>query len=233
MRAGRRIGDASDELPLDLPAPTTDVVSVLLPYAVSEPYSYRVPHGMTLAPGDIVQVPLATREVIGAVWDDPPELDRTSNRLKHVTAKLDTPPLAADLRQFADWVAGYTLTTRGMVLRMILRSPAALEPERPRAGVAACRPGARTDDAGARARARLGRRRQCLGEVGPRGGGRCEFRASSTGSSPPARLSSSRSRRHRPRYRRTRSLPLRASTRPRRPPPMSCATRPAPALASR
>ncbi|MGD9740164.1 MAG: primosomal protein N' [Bauldia sp.] len=134
MKRGARPDDG-DELPLDLPAPTADVVSVLLPYAVAEPYSYRVPHGMNLAPGDIVEVPLATRDVIGTVWDDPPGLDRSSNRLKHVTAKLDTPPLSRDLRAFADWVAGYTLTTRGMVLRMILRSPGALEPERPRQGL--------------------------------------------------------------------------------------------------
>lgn len=131
----RRAAEDDHGLLLDLPAPQADVISVLLPYAVAEPYSYRVPRGMTLLPGDIVQVPLGTREVVGAVWDDPPELDRSSNRLKHVTAKIETPPLVRDLRAFADWVAGYTLTARGMVLRMILRAPAALTPERPRHGL--------------------------------------------------------------------------------------------------
>lgn len=115
--------------------PATDVVSVLLPYAVAEPYSYRVPPGMSLSPGDIVQVPLGTREVVGAVWDDDPGLDRTSNRLRHVVARFDTPPLCAESRKFVDWVAGYTISTRGMVLRMVLRAPGALEPEGSRPGL--------------------------------------------------------------------------------------------------
>lgn len=128
-RSGERDGE------LDLPrAPHHDVVSVLLPYAVAEPYSYRVPNDTALSPGDIVQVPLGTREVVGAVWDDPAELDRTSNRLKHVTAKFDVPSIASDLRRFVDWVGHYTLAPRGMVLRMVLRAPGALDPEAPRPG---------------------------------------------------------------------------------------------------
>ncbi|MCW5718298.1 MAG: primosomal protein N' [Bauldia sp.] len=115
--------------------PASDVVSVLLPFAVAEPYSYRVPHGMSAAPGDIVQVPLGTRDVVGVVWDDVPGLDRTSNRLRHVAARFNTPPLAAEARKFVDWVAGYTVSTRGMVLRMVLRAPGALEPEGSRPGL--------------------------------------------------------------------------------------------------
>ncbi len=111
------------------------VVSVLLPYAAAEPYSYRVPDGLELTPGDIVQVPLGTREVIGAVWDDVPDLDRTSNRLREVTAKFDVPPLSRESRSFVDWVAGYTVSTRGMVLRMVLRAPGALRPEAARPGL--------------------------------------------------------------------------------------------------
>ena len=39
---------------------------------------------------------------------------------------LRLPPLAAEMRRFVDWVADYTLTPPGMVLRMVLRSPEAL-----------------------------------------------------------------------------------------------------------
>ncbi|MCC6736768.1 MAG: primosomal protein N' [Bauldia sp.] len=111
-----------------------DVVSVLLPFAVAEPYSYRVPHGMTVAPGDIVEVPLATRNVVGVVWDDGPGLDRSSNRLRLIATRFDVPPLPTASRKFVDWVAAYTLTTRGMVLRMVMRAPGALEPETARPG---------------------------------------------------------------------------------------------------
>jgi primosomal protein N' (replication factor Y) len=48
---------------------------------------------------------------------------------------LDAPALPESLIRFVDWVADYTLQPRGMVLRMVLRSPEALLPERPVVGV--------------------------------------------------------------------------------------------------
>ncbi|MCC6983378.1 MAG: primosomal protein N' [Bauldia sp.] len=104
------------------------VVSVLIPLAVEGPYSYRAPRGMRIEPGSIVQVPLGTRSYIAAVWDDAPDL-ADPDRLRDIEEVLDTPPLGADTRRFVDWVADYTLTPRGMILRMVLRSPGALAPE--------------------------------------------------------------------------------------------------------
>jgi len=105
-------------------------VSVLLPLAVEGPYTYSVPHGLTLAPGDIVRVPLGPREVIGAVWDEPPDGSVGHNRLRPVAERYDAPPLVETLRRFVDWVAHYTMTPRGMILRMVLRAPDALMPEK-------------------------------------------------------------------------------------------------------
>ena len=105
-------------------------VSVLLPLAVDGPYTYKVPAGLDLAPGDVVRVPLGPREMIGAVWDDPVDPSVGHNRLRAVLHRYDSPPLDATLRRFVDWVAAYTLTQRGMVLRMVLRAPDALEPPR-------------------------------------------------------------------------------------------------------
>lgn len=104
-------------------------VSVLLPLAVDGPYTYRVPNGVTLSPGDIVRVPLGPREIIGAVWDDVPDGSVGHNRLRPVAHRYDAPPLDPTIRKFVDWVANYTLTPRGMVLRMVLRAPGALEAE--------------------------------------------------------------------------------------------------------
>ena len=39
------------------------IVDVLVPVALDQAYSYRVPEGMTLAPGDIVAVPLGAARV--------------------------------------------------------------------------------------------------------------------------------------------------------------------------
>ena len=112
------------------------IVDILVPVALDQTYSYRVPAGLELAPGDVVAVPLGARESMGVVWAD--NLDpnpRLHNRLKDVDEKLDVPPLKPELRQFVDWVSNYTLTSRGMVLRMALRMGEHLGPGRERVGV--------------------------------------------------------------------------------------------------
>ena len=117
------------------PISSPRVVDVLLPVALDHAYSYRVPAGRELQPGDVVSVPLGAREVIGVVWADNPNPDpRLHNRLKDISEKLDLPPLRQELRSLVDWVANYTLAPRGMVLRMTLRM-GELGPERVRPGV--------------------------------------------------------------------------------------------------
>src|SRR3982074_1545106 len=117
-------------------ATSTRVVDVLVPVALNQAYSYRVPRGMELKPGDVVCVPLGPREVVAVVWADNANPDpRLHNRLKDVGEKLDVPPLKPELRSLVDWVANYTLSARGMVLRMTLRMGENLGPERMRLGV--------------------------------------------------------------------------------------------------
>jgi primosomal protein N' (replication factor Y) (superfamily II helicase) len=117
-------------------AASTRVVDVLVPVALNQTYSYRVPRGMELEAGDVVAVPLGPREVIGVVWAQNQKPDpRLHNRLKDVGEKLDVPPLKGELRALVDWVANYTLSARGMVLRMTLRMGENLGPERARMGV--------------------------------------------------------------------------------------------------
>jgi primosomal protein N' (replication factor Y) len=112
------------------------VVDVLVPVALNQTYSYSVPDDADLKPGDVVSVPLGSREVIAVVWADNPNPDpRLHNRLKDTGDKLDVPPLKPELRSFVDWVANYTLSARGMVLRMTLRMGEHLGPERVRVGV--------------------------------------------------------------------------------------------------
>jgi primosomal protein N' (replication factor Y) (superfamily II helicase) len=117
-------------------ATSTRVVDVLVPVALNQTYSYRVPRGMELKAGDVVGVPLGPREVLAVVWAENPNPDpRLHNRLKDVSEKLDVPPLQGEVRSLVDWVANYTLSARGMVLRMCLRMGEDLGPERVRLGV--------------------------------------------------------------------------------------------------
>jgi primosomal protein N' (replication factor Y) (superfamily II helicase) len=112
------------------------VVDVLVPVALDRAYSYRVPAELELAPGDIVCVPLGAREATAVVWAENPAPDiRLDNRLKDVEEKLELPPLKPELRSFVDWVANYTVMSRGMVLRMCLRMGEHLGEERERVGV--------------------------------------------------------------------------------------------------
>src|ERR1700724_4805271 len=112
------------------------VVDIVVPVALDRAYSYRVPPGVELNPGDIVGVPLGAREVMAVVWAENASPDpRLHNRLKDVAEKLDVPPLKEELRHLVDWVSNYTLSARGMGLRMCLRMGENLGPERMRLGV--------------------------------------------------------------------------------------------------
>jgi primosomal protein N' (replication factor Y) (superfamily II helicase) len=122
--------------PSTLSHPVTAFVDVLVPVALDHAYSYRVPGGLDLKPGDLVSVPLGPRQATGVVWAADVEVrPGLHNRLKDVAEKLDLPPLKPELRNFIDWVADYTLTARGTVLRMALRMGEHLGPARERVGV--------------------------------------------------------------------------------------------------
>lgn len=118
-----------DDLPQDQ---TPTIASVMVPVAVPGAYSYLVPEGTTVRPGSIVAVPLGPRQVVGVVWDIEARAGVERRKLKSILHVYDdVPPLSDDLRRFVDWVANWTLSPPGMVVRMILRSPEALAPEPP------------------------------------------------------------------------------------------------------
>ena len=107
-------------------------VSVLLPLPLDRAYDYAVPEGLDLAPGDLVRVPLGGRELAGVVWEPDGEMGTiAAPRLKAVALRYDLPPLPAVERRFVEWVAAYTLSPPGAVLRMALSVPQALDPPRP------------------------------------------------------------------------------------------------------
>jgi len=111
-----------------------DIVPVLVPMPAERPYSYAVPAGMPVRPGSVVRVPLGPREVAGIVWDGPGEFVNPK-KLRPISQLFDCPPIDADMRRFVDWVAAYTLSPPGMVARMVLRVPAAFDPEPPLQGL--------------------------------------------------------------------------------------------------
>ena len=100
---------------------------VLLPVPLATPLDYI--SAQPLADGTFVKVPLTWRLVNGIVWGDFPELSRKElplDRLKAIEEILPVPPLAAAHRRFVEWVANYTLSSPGTVLRMTINVPTAL-----------------------------------------------------------------------------------------------------------
>lgn len=105
-------------------------VRVLLPLPLKGVLDYRMPPGEAKPlPGTYVQVPLSGRSAVGVVWDEDKHVGGKQlplEKLKSVEKIIALPLMANDLRQFIDWVAAYTLSSAGAVLRMALSSPAAL-----------------------------------------------------------------------------------------------------------
>lgn len=97
-------------------------------------YDYRLPEGLLAPPGSFVVVPLGGREAVGVVWDGEPDASLPAHKLKNVQAVLDAPPMTESLRRFVEWVAAYTISPPGAVLRMGMSAPAALEPLPQKAG---------------------------------------------------------------------------------------------------
>jgi primosomal protein N' (replication factor Y) len=121
-------------------AATAGRVPVLLPVALDQTYDYLLPDGLEARPGAYVLVPFGPQTRIGVVWDAPvgeggkPVPDK---KLKSIVAPLaDVPALPSLSLRFAEWVARYTLSPLGMVLRMMMGPSAIFEPSKPRFGVA-------------------------------------------------------------------------------------------------
>lgn len=111
------------------------VAEVLAPVAVDQCYSYDIPDGLLLAPGDFVTIPLGARKTMGVVWGFRDAI--LGERLKKIVEKRDLPPFDEKFRRFLDWVAQWTLSQRGMVLRMATRAAEDAEDDFSRVGVRA------------------------------------------------------------------------------------------------
>ncbi len=104
---------------------------VLLPLPLDGAYDYLAPESWRIAPGSFVSVPLGSRTLAGVVWAEGRADGVAAERLKPIDGVLDVPLMAEPLRRFVDWVATYTLTPPGAVLRMTMSVSEALLPPRP------------------------------------------------------------------------------------------------------
>jgi primosomal protein N' (replication factor Y) len=113
-----------------------EVVEVLVPLPFATGFDYRLPEDTHARTGQYVAVPFGPREVIGIV--------RGAGRGEVETGKIkplrrvfsDLPPLSEEFLKFLEWVADYTLSPLGLIVKMVVPVPEALSPPPPRRGIA-------------------------------------------------------------------------------------------------
>ncbi|MBL0848912.1 MAG: primosomal protein N' [Candidatus Liberibacter ctenarytainae] len=101
-------------------------VSVLVLQASSGPYSYSIPVGMRVELGSIVRVPLRSRIVIGVVWYQSAQTIPTY-KLRPIEYCYDCFPLSQKMCEFIQWISNYTLSSLGLVARMVVSALSELE----------------------------------------------------------------------------------------------------------
>ncbi len=118
------------------------IVAVLVPLPVAHAYSYEVPLSMVCEVGSFVRVPVMGRQVCGIVVDMGEQTikDRqiVGKKLRPLLHVFDCPPLKAEMIAFLRFVSRYTMTPVGLVARLVLGVPAALEPEAQLQGLRYC-----------------------------------------------------------------------------------------------
>ena len=104
-------------------------VRCLVLNAALGPLDYKVPEGMDVGPGSVVECPLGPRTVIGIVWEAErlPGTEVPAEKLRNVRGLLPVPPLSAPLRRLIEWTADYYVASLASVARMALASGGALK----------------------------------------------------------------------------------------------------------
>ena len=70
--------------------------------------------------GTFVEVPFGRKEVLAVVWDKKPDKTIPESKIKKIKTVLEMPSLPKQSIQFVNWVAGYTVSPLGSVLKMVL-----------------------------------------------------------------------------------------------------------------
>jgi primosomal protein N' (replication factor Y) len=109
------------------PSPAT--LRVLLPLPLADAYDYLPLDATDTPTGTVVEVPLGKRRMVGVVWGAG-RGDVPVAKLKSIIGHVSLPALPDVSRSFIDWVAGYTLTPPGAVLKMAFGSMRVVMPKK-------------------------------------------------------------------------------------------------------
>ncbi|MBV8061884.1 MAG: DEAD/DEAH box helicase family protein, partial [Alphaproteobacteria bacterium] len=111
------------------PAEKTPTWRVVVPLPLSDAYDYLPLAGDPLPAGSVVQVPFGARTLMGVVWGAGAG-DVPQDKLRPVLGATTFPFVPDDVRRFVDWVADYTLSPRGAVMKMMFGSMERMQPKK-------------------------------------------------------------------------------------------------------
>lgn len=98
----------------------TNFAHVLLPIKINQAFTYDVPAELGLVPrGALVNVPFRGQSAVGVVLRCDTE-SAFNGKVKSVASILPLPPIPEVVLAFVTWVADYTLSPLGNVLKMII-----------------------------------------------------------------------------------------------------------------
>ncbi len=81
--------------------------------------------------GSFVVAPFGRKKLLGVVWDKEPDMTYPQEKMKKIENVLEIPPLTSKHIQFINWVAKYTLTPLGSVLKMSMTGEIEKESKKP------------------------------------------------------------------------------------------------------
>ncbi|HAW33227.1 MAG TPA: primosomal protein N', partial [Alphaproteobacteria bacterium] len=94
---------------------------VLLPLPLSGAFDYACPESLAKPDaGAFVRVPFGNRTMTGVVWDSGAPSGVDESKIKNISGACDLPPMTESNRRLIDWVADYTLSAPGAVLKMAM-----------------------------------------------------------------------------------------------------------------
>ena len=100
-------------------------ISVLLPLPFDRTFTYLATSDLNLKIGDFVKVPFGNKFFFGVVWRKS-KSQFPKEKMKNIIIKFDHPGITEKMIDFIEWVAGYTVSPRGLVLKMCMSVPEAL-----------------------------------------------------------------------------------------------------------
>ena len=111
------------------PATHPFTLRILLPVPLADAYDYLPLDGIETPDGTVVDVPFGKRMLTGVVWGKG-RGDAPAAKLKSIAGLANLPALPEASRAFVDWVAAYTLTPPGAVLKMVFGSMRVIQPKK-------------------------------------------------------------------------------------------------------